>query len=400
MKIPRRPEATYQSRDHLRGMQSDLGSEVTTVGREGVRFVTQRPELFVAAAVVALALLFAAAIWWYLRPTTGDRFVDAIADRDRIAVLMHPNPDPDAMASAMAIKALARSVETETVIQYPGQIRHPENRAFETVLDCEFGHVETVDDIATGAVVLVDHNEPRGFQGADEVVPQAVVDHHPGNGEGSAFTDVRPDRGSCSSILTDYVRGRGWSNESEADGRSLTPRLATGLLYGIQSDTTSFTRSCTHAEFDAAAYLFPATDPDSLDRIANPQVDSETLEIKARAITERKVKGSFLVSHVGTVSNLDAIPIAAEELVRLEGVTAAVITGERDGTLHVSGRSRDDRVHMGKTVSAALEVVPDASAGGHARMGGGRAMLPAWVPGCGGQGELRERFFAAMNGEL
>ena len=378
-------------------MQSEVVSETTALGRELLGLLVQRPELLL---VVASALLFAGGIWWYLRPTIGDRFADALADHDRIAVLMHPNPDPDAMASAMAVSALAEAVNTTAVVQYAGQIRHPENRAFETVLDCDFDHIEEADDIAAETVVLVDHNEPRGFRGAADVHPHAVVDHHPGNGEVTTFTDVRTDRGSCASILADYIRERGWSNRPDAESQSLTPNLSTALLYGIQSDTTSFTRGCTHAEFEAAAYLFPAAYPDSLDRIANPQVDSETLEIKARAIDERRVEGSFLVSHVGTVSNLDALPIAAEELVRLEGVTAAVITGERDGNIHVSGRSRDDRVHMGKTVSAALEIVPGASTGGHARMGGGQAMLPAWAPDTGGQGELEERFFAAMNGEL
>jgi nanoRNase/pAp phosphatase (c-di-AMP/oligoRNAs hydrolase) len=378
-------------------MQTEIASDLRSTGREAVGAITRQPEFLV---VVVAALLFAAAIWWYLRPTTGDRFVDALADHDRIAVLMHPNPDPDAMASAMAVGALARSVDTEASLQYPGQIRHPENRAFEAVLDCDFDRIEGIGDIDASTVVLVDHNEPRGFQGADDIEPHAVVDHHPGSGEGTVFTDIRTDRGSCASVLTEYLRERGWSNRTDTEGQSLTPRLATALLYGIQSDTTSFTRGCTHAEFDAAAYLFPAADPDSLDRIANPKMDSETLEIKARAITERRVEGSFLVSHVGTVSNLDALPIAAEELVRLEGVTAAVITGERDGNLHISGRSRDDRVHMGKTVSTALDVVPDASAGGHARMGGGQAMLPAWAPDCSGQRELQDRFFAAMNGEL
>ena len=378
-------------------MQSGSIREVTAIGEELLAILARQPEIL---AVIALALLFAGGIWWYLRPTTGDRFVDALADHDRIAVLMHPNPDPDAMASAMAVGALAEAVDTEAVVQYAGQIRHPENRAFETVLDCEFEPIEGIDDLAAETVVLVDHNEPRGFGGAADIRPYAVVDHHPGSGEGTAFTDVRTDRGSCASILTEYIRERGWSNRTDAESRSLTPKLSTALLYGIQSDTTSFTRGCTHAEFDAASYLFPAADPDSLDRIANPQVDSETLDIKARAINERRVEGSFLVSHVGAISNLDALPIAAEELVRLEGITAAVITGECDGNLHVSGRSRDDRVHMGKAVSAALEIVPDASSGGHARMGGGQAMLPVWVPDAGGQSELEDRFFAAMNGEL
>ena len=178
-------------------MQSEVVSETTALGRELLGLLVQRPELLL---VVASALLFAGGIWWYLRPTIGDRFADALADHDRIAVLMHPNPDPDAMASAMAVSALAEAVNTTAVVQYAGQIRHPENRAFETVLDCDFDHIEEADDIAAETVVLVDHNEPRGFRGAADVHPHAVVDHHPGNGEGTTFTDVRTDRGSSASV--------------------------------------------------------------------------------------------------------------------------------------------------------------------------------------------------------
>ena len=364
-----------------------------------VALARRNPRLSVAVGAV-VALLVLGALWWYVRPSTVERFRSVLAGHDRITVLTHPNPDPDAMAAAMGVAALAGAVGTEASVQYPGEIRHPENRAFETVLDCDFDRIESADELDSEAVVLVDHNEPRGFDGAETVDPYAVVDHHPGNGEGQAFTDVRPERGSCAGILAEYVEQSGYSNGVDGrDGLSLTPALATALLYGIQSDTTAFTRSCTPEEFDAAAYLFPAADPDSLDRIANPQIDNETLDVKARAIEDRNIEGSFLLSHVGTVSNRDALPVAAEELVRLEGVTAAVVTGEHEGTIHVSGRSRDDRVHMGKSLSRALEAIPEASAGGHARMGGGQAPLS------GGDGvaepdALRDRVFAAMNGKL
>ena len=317
---------------------------------------------------------------------------------------MHPNPDPDSMASAMAVVALAETVDTDATIQYAGEIRHSENRAFEAVLDCEFDRIVTDIDLAANDVVLVDHNEPRGFPGAEGLTPLAVVDHHPGAGEGTEFTDVRPKRGSCAGILTEYLRQQGW--HSRNGDRPLPSRLATGLLYGIQSDTTSFTRGCTPAEFDAAAFLFPAADADSLDRIANPQVDGETLDVKATAIQRRRVDGSFLVSHVGHLDNTDALPTAVEELVRLEGVTAAVVTGERNGTLHASGRSRDDRVHMGKTLDAALETFPDATAGGHARMGGGQVPVPDGgtlaldAVGDDAPKVLEDRLFAAMSGEL
>lgn len=374
--------------------------EAAAIGDAAIEGVLQHPELVVVIGLLSfVVLLVAGVVWRYLRTTTADRFVNAIADCNRIAVLMHPNPDPDAMASAMAVAELAESVDTETVLQYPGQIRHPENRAFETVLECEFDRIERASELATSQVVLVDHNEPRGFEGADRVVPYAVVDHHPGDGEGTAFTDVRPSRGACSSIFADYFRNRGWDND--ADGRTSVPAtLATALLYGIQSDTTAFTRGCTRAEFDAAAYLFPAADTDALERIANPQVDSETLDVKAKAITARETDGSFLVSHVGTISNRDALPAAADELIRLEGITAAVVTGHREGSLHISGRSLDDRVHMGRTLQAALESVPDASAGGHARMGGGQVTLSPSASKRKAHPELEAKLFAAMNGEL
>ena len=387
-------------------MQTRATDEVATLASRLLDQLLQQP-LLTAAIVLAAALGLATLLYLVRRltRTDGDRFVDAMADCRAVSVLMHPNPDPDAMASALAAAALAESAGTDATIQYAGQIRHPENRAFETVLACEFDRIVTDIDLAADRVVLVDHNEPRGFAGADGLDPYAVVDHHPGGGEGRAFTDVRPDRGSCASILTEYLRDQGYS--SRGGDRPLPSRLATALLYGIQSDTTSFTRGCTPAEFDAAAFLFPAADADSLDRIANPQVDGETLDVKATAIQRRHVDGSFLVSHVGHLDNTDALPTAVEELVRLEGVTAAVVTGERNGTLHASGRSRDDRVHMGKALDAALDSFPDATAGGHARMGGGQAPLPDGgtlaLPDAVGDDapkELEDRLFAAMSGEL
>ncbi len=388
-------------------MQNRVADEAVTVGMRLLDQLLQQPVL--AAGLVLAAVLGLVALVYLLRRLTrtkGDRFVAAVGKCDEVAVLMHPNPDPDAMASALAAAALAESVDTDATIQYAGQIRHPENRAFETVLECEFDRIVTDIDLAADHVVLVDHNEPRGFAGAEGIEPHAVVDHHPGDGVGRAFTDVRPDRGSCASIFTEYLRDQGY--DTRTDDRRLPARLATALLYGIQSDTTSFTRGCTPAEFDAAAYLFPAADADSLDRIANPQVDGETLDVKATAIQRREVDGSFLVSHVGRVDNTDALPTAVEELVRLEGVTAAVVTGERNGTLHASGRSRDDRVHMGKALDAAFGSFPEASAGGHARMGGGQIPLPdggtVGLPDAvedeEAPQELEARLFAAMNGEL
>ena len=363
---------------------------------------------FVAVAVAALVAVGVVA--WLaarLRRPAGAKIRRLLAARDEVSVLMHPNPDPDAMASAMAVRTLAESVDTDATMQYTGQIRHQENRAFETVLDLDFERVEDASELASKDVVLVDHNTPRGFSGADSVDPFAVVDHHPGDGTGSEFTDVRTDNGACATICAEYFEKLGWDPmdpDDEGGPEQLPTGLATGLIYGIQSDTKHLTKGCSAAEFRAASYLYEGVDEDMLDRIANPEVDAEVLEVKARAITNREVRNAFAFANVCEVNNADAIPQAADELLRLEGVTAVVVAGEKDGTVHLSGRSRDDRVHMGRTLRAAVDDIPMAEAGGHARMGGGQISLDH-MEGLGPSTgmtmpELTDRLFDAMSGDI
>jgi nanoRNase/pAp phosphatase (c-di-AMP/oligoRNAs hydrolase) len=377
---------------------------------EVVRSLLAENPVVAAGIVVGLVVLLGAGLALYRRfsRSGGQRLAGVLRKRDHVAVLMHPNPDPDAMSAALAVEALADSVDTGTTLHYPGQIRHQENRAFETVLDLDFDRIESQAELDGEAVVLVDHNEPRGFAGSESVDPIAVVDHHPGGGTGTAFTDVRPNVGACASIFANYFEEMGWEpvdpEDSQETDSNLVPRLSTGLLYGIQSDTNHLTKGCSSAEFEAASYLYPGIDEDRLDRIANPEVDAEVLDIKAQAITRREVRNAFAVSDVGTVSNVDAIPQAADELLRLEGVTAVVVIGDSEDTIHLSGRSRDDRVHMGKTLRAVVEDVPMAGAGGHARMGGGQLSVDHMEgigPGDGMTREqLRESLFDALSGDI
>ncbi|WP_254763081.1 DHH family phosphoesterase [Natrinema marinum] len=355
-------------------------------------------------AVVGLVLGGWWAIRWFRRPP-GVRLQRVLAAHDEVTVLMHPNPDPDAMSCAMGVAAIADSVGTEATLQFSGEIRHQENRAFRTVLDLDLESVEASSQLDADAVVLVDHNTPRGFTGAQTVEPVAVVDHHPGNGAGTKFTDVRTDYGAASTIIVEYLDdiGATMADEDDPSDFEISPELATGLLYGIQSDTNHLTNGCSRAEFDACAALFSGIDEDLLDRIANPQVSDDVLQVKATAITQKRVEGPFAVCDVGEIGNVDAIPQAADELMHLEGVTAVVVYGENDGTLHLSGRSRDDRVHMGETLRHAISDIPMASAGGHARMGGGQLSVDH-MRGIGPSDgisleEFEERLFAAMAGE-
>ncbi|MFW5917449.1 MAG: DHH family phosphoesterase [Halorubrum sp.] len=379
---------------------------------QAAALVRENPELTAAAVVVGVVLIGGGYLLFRARRKPGVRFRRLLAEKDAVAVLMHPNPDPDAMSAALGVASLADQVGVDATIQYPGQIRHQENRAFRTVLDLELEPIDHVSDLAAECVVLVDHNEPRGFAGADGVLPTAVVDHHPGDGSGEAFTDVRTDYGATASVVAEYFQENDATpvppdkHASETDSDLTLPTdTATGLLYGILADTKHLTVGASEPDFAAAAYVYPGVDQDQLDRIANPAVDAEVLEVKARAIAGRRIEGSFAVADIGGVNNVDAIPQAADELIQLEGVSAVVIIGERDGTIHLSGRSRDDRVHMGNAIDSVLSEIDNGNGGGHSRMGGGTIAPPVdptgeEEPSAVDRDELADALFRAMAGDV
>jgi len=374
--------------------------DVTTT----LRAVVESWPLAVAAVLALLGVGIALVAYWWLRTTRGEEFADLLGEWDEAVVLMHPNPDPDAMAVAMGISALGEQFDTEIAINYPGQIRHQENRAFRTVLELDIDPIDHVTELAAENVILVDHNTPR----RDSAGGGRRSPSRRGRGRG---VHRRANRVRClfehrrRILRRDRCRAGAGRPARQRDRERSRVALGGG-------DRTLVRNSGRHEAVDrwgrGRGFRGCLLSPDNLDRIANPEVDAEVLEVKARAIAGRQTEGSFAVSDVGTVDNADAIPQAADEIIRLEGITAAVVCGEREGTIHLSGRSRDDRVHMGRALEQVTDGISNASAGGHARMGGGQ-IAPQPQLSDGGEpasepelprDRLVDRLFASLSGDV
>ena len=291
-----------------------------------------------------------------------------------LAVVTHDNPDPDAIASAIALTHIADRVGVDSEAYYFGEITHQENRALVNLLSLPLTETstESFSPEEFGAIALVDHARP----GVNDSLPpgtpvQIVVDHHPQRqpiDDREGFLDIRPDIGSTSTIMVEYLRQLG-----------VTPpeSLATALLYGIQTDTRQFTRGVSETDFTAAAFLSAHADEDALTRIESPAVSGSVLDTLATAIEAREVRGSALASCVGEITDRDALSQAADELLTMEGVETVIVFGYDDETIYVSGRSRGSGVDLGETLREALGQV--GSAGGHATMAG--AQVPIGVLG-------------------
>lgn len=313
-----------------------------------------------------------------------------------LAVVTHDNPDPDAIASALALAEIATVADCETDICYFGAITHQQNRAMVNLLDVDMRELEPGEIDEYGGIALVDHSRPGVNDQLPEDTPvDVLIDHHPPRAPVEArFVDLRSDVGATSTLLVDYLRQL---------GIGVDETVATALLYGIRIDTKDFRREVSTVDFDAAAFLLPYVNDSILDQFESPSMSAETLGTIARAITNREVRGSVLLSYIDDLHERDALAQAADQLLDIEDVRTTLVYGIIEGTVYCSGRTRGAAVDLGETLREAFDQI--GSAGGHADMAGAQISL-----GLLGESDetalspivhdvITERFFEALDAQ-
>lgn len=295
------------------------------------------------------------------------RLWEVLRDIDHLAVVTHDNPDPDAIASGVALAQLAAAAGCDAEVCHYGDISHQENRAFVNVLGIDLRSLNAGEELSQfDGFALVDHARP----GVNDQLPadtpvDIIIDHHPPRGPVEArFVDLRSDVGATSTLLVEYL---------ERHGRGIDTTVATALLFGIHVDTDGFTRGVSQQDFEAAATLIGAAELSTLERIESPSIDRETFDVLARAIENRRVEGSVVLSSVGSIRNRDALPQAADKLLQLDSITTTLVYGIKDGVVYLSARSCADGIDIGEALRDAFGQM--GTAGGHVDMAGGQLDL-------------------------
>lgn len=293
----------------------------------------------------------------------------------RFAIVMHDAPDPDSIASAMAFREILKNYDIESDIIYGGEISHQENRALINLVDVDLVNVSELDAgwaRRYKAFAMIDCNPEYNNVSAmpNGKRPNVVIDHHQVDVErvrelvgNDGLVDIR-EVGATSTILVEYL---------ERFKVEVSPTLATALLYGIRSDTSDYTRDATREDFIAVSKLLPRVDLDLLSKIETPPISSETLDVLGEAIRNRRVIGSILISNVGYIEDRDSLVQAADYLLRLEGISTVLVFGILGDEIHMSARSNDVRVNIGKVMERAFREL--GSAGGHPKAAGAKVPL-------------------------
>ncbi|HKY06377.1 MAG TPA: DHH family phosphoesterase, partial [Blastocatellia bacterium] len=216
---------------------------------------------------------------------------------ERHAIVMQDYPDPDAISSAWAHKMMAARFGIDCDIIYEGRISHQENLALVQLTDIELVRYDEGDDLKQyQATVFVDNQGTTSSLtdrfAAIGVKPMVIVDHHERQDRITAvFSDIRKV-GATATIYTEYIR-EGLLDLNKSDASHV--RLATALMHGIRSETSSLIRA-RQEEMDAATYLTRFTDHSLLEDILSVKRSKQVMDVIRQALENREIRESYSIS--------------------------------------------------------------------------------------------------------
>jgi nanoRNase/pAp phosphatase (c-di-AMP/oligoRNAs hydrolase) len=298
----------------------------------------------------------------------SDRFLEGLKDTGSVTFISHVHPDPDSLGSMMGLAYLVEAcLGISTRLTRDGVISRAENRAMVDLLHLNLRPIERVTWHGNEALVMVDSQPNTGRHNLDPCAPlYGVIDHHetPGDLEGIPYVDVRRGLGATCSVVTSYLR------EQELD---LPPKLATGLLYGIETELAGYPRGASELDDEALIYLYPLADKDLLARIRNARLPQSHFECMLQALQSSFVYDRLIISWVNELPQPELAAEVVDFLIRFEEVDWAVCAGVFEDKLILSVRAAVEDARAGEMLKQVVGKL--GRAGGHDRRAGGTIFL-------------------------
>jgi len=292
------------------------------------------------------------------------------SDANRVLILLHNNPDPDAMASGLALRSLLHRTKATAIIGTFQGMTRPENIRMANLLDIsvELLTADSLDNFDRIATVDVQPN----YFGKILSHVDLVIDHHPDQtGTSATFSDIRPDYGSASTILTEHL---------QAIEANISERTATAMLYAIKSDTLFLSRQTNREDLESFTFLYPLANPALVRKMEGSGVTTERLTFVSRAVKAAKIRDRIYSTHIGKAPREDLVAYVADFLLQLDDVKWSIVSGQVGDELIFSVRNSGYSRNAGEFVRMFFQRI--GKAGGH------RAMAKAVVP----IGAFRQQF--------
>ena len=239
----------------------------------------------------------------------SDRFLEGLKETNTVTFVSHVHPDPDSLGSMMGLSHLVEAcLGKPTRLTRDGLISRAENRAMVELLDIDLHPIEKAEWVEGEGVVMVDSQPNTGRHNLDPDAPlYAVIDHHKTGGDTSdvPFVDIRHHLGATCTLVCSYLM------EQQV---TPPPVLATGLLYGIETELNGYPREASDLDEKALLYLFPLADKDLMARIRNARLPQSHFMCMLQALQSSFVYDRLIISWVNELPQQTAAELALHRL--------------------------------------------------------------------------------------
>lgn len=268
------------------------------------------------------------------------------------------NADPDSLASAMALERIIRAKVKSVIIARANEITRPDNLAMVRCLNIPVVKWRPSMRKKIQRFALVD-SQPHHNQVFEGIAFSVIIDHHPLPQEPSLapFQDIRPNYGSVSTIMTEYLYSAG-----------IRPArlLATALQYGIRTDTGTFGRNCIEVDMRAYHYLSRFGDTGIMNRILRSEYLPGWLPYFSRALETLRPCGRGSYVWLGKAESSDIFVVVADFFLKVHGLRWVAVCGVCAGRVIAIFRGGYGSMVLGAVASAVFSGI--GSGGGHKSM--------------------------------
>jgi nanoRNase/pAp phosphatase (c-di-AMP/oligoRNAs hydrolase) len=324
--------------------------------------------------------------------SASDRLLNSLAEFESVTLLSHVHPDPDSLGSMLGLAHLiSKKAKLPTMLTRDGYIGRAENRAMVDALGIELTPLEEVEWGEKNAVIMVDSQPNTGRHTLPDDVPiHAVIDHHEISGvvNGLPFKDIRTGLGATCTLVAGYLI------EQEV---KLSPKVATGLFYGIESELTGYPREASPMDDSVMLFLYPHVQKDLLAKIRNARLPHNYFETLVQALQNSFIYDKLIVSWADELPQPDLTAEIADFLIRFEEVEWSFCAGIYQDQLVLSARTIDPKGQAGMILQDVVGKL--GRAGGHDRRAGGSIPLESTSATAVEQlrSQLRKRLLQALD---
>jgi nanoRNase/pAp phosphatase (c-di-AMP/oligoRNAs hydrolase) len=292
---------------------------------------------------------------------TFTNLIDTLKNEEFIFIQTHNYPDHDAVATAFALQHFLEHFNIKSCLIYDGEIQRDSLLQMIEDLGITIKNHHDYPLTSKHKIIIVDGckwNKNVTDLIGDEV---GVIDHHiVESPDDVPFVDIRPNYGSCSSILYSYYI------EYNVE---IPKNVATALMVGINMDTSLLTRGVSKSDIEAYASLYTISDIRLQNSILRNYIQTKDLSFYRYVIDKVKIEHEIAYCYFPDGCNQNLLAILGDFLLALEEVEFVILCAKNKESINFSLRSEKKEWNAALVLQEVLKGI--GFGGGHADMAGG-----------------------------